>query len=196
MKRRPRLSLLVPTHREDRPLRRALDSVKPQLKPGDEVIVVGDTHDSALPGVESTVKSYGKQFRYMAVDAGHHCFGHCQLDAGIATAKGDYIHCSDDDDVWCADALETFRQCAASISEPAPFLFRFKSYHGPIFWVRPGLFERDLIGGHCLLAPREGAGKFTCAYNGDFDWLNTTVEKYGGPTRAIWREEIVCIARP
>jgi GT2 family glycosyltransferase len=194
--KRATLSLLVPTHREDRPLRRALESVYKQLKTGDEVIVIGDTHDGPLDGVEALVKAFGPKYRYMAVDAGHHCWGHCQLDAGIATAKGDYIHCSDDDDIWTDDALEAFRQCAASVQEPQPFLFRFKSYHGPIFWVRPGQFERNLIGGHCLLAPRAAAGHFTCAYNGDFDWLDSTVQKFGGPTSVIWREEIVAIARP
>lgn len=194
--KRPTLSLLVPTHREDRPLRRALQSIEHQLRSGDEVIVVGDTHDGALPMVESMVLSFGPQYRYMAVDAGHHCFGHCQLDAGIATAKGDYIHCSDDDDVWTPDALATFRRCAREVHEPVPFLFRFKSYVGPVFWVQPGLFARNLIGGHCLLAPRAGAGKFTCAYNGDFDWVESTVQHYGGPTQAVWCEDIVAIARP
>lgn len=194
--KRPTLSLLVPTHREDRPLRRALGSIERQLKSGDEVIVVGDTHEGSLPGVEALVKSFGVQYRYLAIDAGHHCYGHCQLDAGIQSARGDYIHCSDDDDVWAEDALATFRRAAQSVPEPVPFLFRFQSYHGPLFWVRAGLFERNLIGGHCLLAPREGAGRFTCAYNGDFDWVDTTVRNYGGPEQAVWREEIVAIARP
>jgi GT2 family glycosyltransferase len=194
--KRATLSLLVPTHREDRPLRRALDSVDKQLKSGDEVIVIGDTHSGSLPGVESLVKSFGPKYRYLAIDAGHHCWGHCQLDAGIATATGDYIHCSDDDDVWTADALETFRRCAAAVREPVPFLFRFKSYHGPVFWVKAGLFQRDWIGGHCLLAPRTKAGRFACAYNGDFDWLDSTVAQFGGPSAAVWREEIIAIARP
>lgn len=194
--KRPTLSLLVPTHREDRPLRRCLESVQGQLKRGDEVIVVGDTHDGPLDGVEALTRDFGPQFKYLAVDAGHHCYGHCQLDAGIAVAKGDYIHCNDDDDVWTDDALDTFRRAASAVRAPLPFLFRFRSYLGPIFWVQPGLFARNWVGGHCLLAPREKAGHFTCAYNGDFDWLETTVNAYGGYQNAVWREDIIAIARP
>jgi hypothetical protein len=82
------------------------------------------------------------------------------------------------------------------VSEPVPFLYRFKSWLGPIFWVQPGLFARNWIGGHCLLAPRAGVGKFTCEYNGDFDYVESTVNAYGGPTQAIWRDDIVALARP
>lgn len=194
--KRPSLSLLVPTHREDRPLKRCLDSVKDQLYARDEVIVVGDTLDGPLDGVEALVKSYGPRYRYLPVNTGHHCFGHCQLDAGVAVARGDYIHCNDDDDVWTPTALESFRKMGGSLKAPLPILFRFKSYVGPIFWIAPGLFARNMIGGHCLLAPREKAGHFTCAYSGDFDYVESTVNAYGGPENAVWCEEIVAIARP
>lgn len=193
---KPTLSLLVPTHREDRPLKRCLDSVAGQLAHSDEVIVVGDTHDGPLPAVEALVKSYGKQYRYLPFDAGHHCYGHCQLDAGIAVARGDYVHCNDDDDVWTDGALAAFRKLAGAVPKPVPFLFRFQSYVGPIFWVQVGLFGRNLIGGHCLLAPRKGIGSFTCEYSGDFDYVESTVNNFGGPQNAVWREEIVCLARP
>lgn len=197
-RRIPTLSLLVPTHREDRPLRRCLDSAKPQLRRGDEVIVIGDTRDRPLPGVEALVKSYGRQFRYVAHDAGHHCYGHCQLDHALPLAQGDYIHCNDDDDAWTPDALATFRKLAGALPEPLPFLFRFQSYHGPIYWQRLGLFARNHIGGHCLLAPNIPAklGRFGCDYNGDFDMVESTVNAYGGPDAAIWREEVIAWARP
>lgn len=193
---RPTLSLLVPTHREDRPLRRCLDSVRPQLERGDEVIVVGDTHDGPLPAVEALVKSYGKPYRYVAHDAGYHDFGHSQLNYGISLATGDYIHCNDDDDIWTPDALQAFRKMASHVREPVPFLFRFKSYLGPIFWMQPGLFVRNWIGGHCLLAPRQYAGQWGPEYNGDFDWLESTVNNAGGLDSAVWCEAIVAVARP
>lgn len=192
------LSLLVPTHREDRPLRRALDSVQGQLKRGDEVIVVGDTHDGPLDGVEALVRDFGHPYRYVAYDAGHHCWGHCQLGYGLSLAEGDYYHCSDDDDVWTPDALATFRKMAGSVREPVPFLFRFKSYHGPVFWAQPGLFARNWIGGHCLLGPNKPGkvGKFTCDYAGDFDYVESAVNAYGGPQNAVWIDQIVAVARP
>lgn len=192
------LSLLVPTHRDDRPLRRALDSVRDQLEPGDEVLVVGDVHDGPLPGVEALVAEFGSQYRYVSFDAGFHDFGHSQLNYGVMLAKGDYIHMSDDDDVWAPDALQAFREAAASVVEPVPFLFRFHSYVGVTFWVQRGRFERDWIGGHCLLAPNNPnkLGRFTSAYNGDFDMVESTVNHYGGAQQAVWVDHVIAVARP
>lgn len=194
----PTLSLLVPTHREDRPLRRALDSVRGQLLASDEVLVIGDTHDGSLPAVEALVAEYGPLYRYVEHDTGFHDWGHSQLQYGMTLARGDYIHMSDDDDVWAPDALRVFREAAGSVEEPVPFLFRFQSYVGPVFWVQRGYFARDWIGGHCLLAPNipDRLGAFTSAYNGDFDVVESTVNHYGGPQNAVWVDHVVAIARP
>lgn len=193
----PTISFLMPTHREDRPLRRALNSIAPQLQPGDEVVVIGDTHDGELPGVQATVKEYGYQFRYLSLDAGHHCWGHCQLDYALMQARTDYIHCSDDDDIWTPHAAEAMRH-AAKVNPGEPALFRFVSFFGTVYWERAGLFERNHLGGHCLFLPNdpERIGKFYCGYSGDFDYVHDTVQAYGGPERVAWRDDIVCIARP
>lgn len=191
------LSLLVPTHREDRPLARCLDSVAGQLLPGDEVIVVGDTHDGPLPGVERRVVGYGPQFTYLPHDAGHHCYGHCQLQAGLAIARGDYYHCNDDDDVWTPDALTLMRR-AVQFWPGKAMLFRFRSYFQTVYWDELGRFERNHVGGHCLLAPRVDGkiGRFSCDYNGDFDYVSSAVEACGGPREAVWLTDVVAIARP
>jgi glycosyltransferase involved in cell wall biosynthesis len=198
MTRRPTLSLIVPTHREDRPLRRCLESVQGQLRRGDEVIVVGDTYDGDLPAVEALVREFGHPYRYVAVNAGHHDWGHSQVNAGIALAQGDYIHVSDDDDVWTPDALTTFRKMASAVRAPVPFLFRFKSYYGPVFWLQPGLFARNFIGGHCLLAPNDPSrlGQWAPEYSGDYDYVEQTVNHYGGAEHVVWCESIVVLARP
>lgn len=194
----PVLTLIVPTHREDRPLARCLDSVRASLRPRDEVIVVGDTHSTPLPAVERLVQSYGKRFRYLAHDAGHHCYGHCQINAALEQAKGDLIHCNDDDDVWAEGALDAFRAACPSKKTAQPRLFRFKSYHGGVYWHTRGYLQRDHIGGHCLLVPNVPGkvGRFACAYNGDFDWIRSTLDLWGGDGAAVWHDEIVCIARP
>src|SRR5260370_1108 len=94
----PSISVLIPTAgRLD--LRRALAAVVPQLKTGDEVIVIGDVVDVALPITENIVAEFGPLARYIEHDAGHHCWGHCALNFGLTQARGSWIHCSDDDDV-------------------------------------------------------------------------------------------------
>lgn len=189
------LSFLVPTHMEGRPLKRALDSIAPQLGPADEVIVVGDTYDGPLPGVEQLVKSFG--FRYIDHDAGRHTFGHDQLNYGLRFARGDYWHCSDDDDAWAPGAVEKMRK--AITADPGKVhLFRFRAYNGLTYWLRQGLVERDTIGGHCLVAPNIVGkyGEFGSTYSGDFDMVESTVNLNGGPEAAVWHNQIVAIARP
>ncbi len=190
-------SFIVPTHRNDRPIPRCLNSIAPQLDPSDEVIVVGDVHDGPLPNVESWVASYGSQFRYVPMDAGHHCFGHCQNNLGLKLAQGKYVHFNDDDDVWTVDAVGLMRKSVSLYPKDA-LLFRFHSYFGLDFWDIAGHFERNYIGGHCLVAPNVTGkiGQWTCEYTGDFDYVESTVNLYGGPDRAIWINEFVAKARP
>lgn len=191
------LSLLIPTHREDRPYLRCLQSVAPQLRAGDEVIVVGDTHDGPLPRVERVVESLGWAFKYLAHDAGHHCYGHCQLNAGLAMATGDYYNCNDDDDVWTPDALSLMRRGAEQFPGRA-MLFRFRSYMQTVYWDQLGRMERNHIGGHCLVGPNmaDKQGAFACDYSGDFEYVQSAVDALGGPQDAVWLTDIVAIARP
>jgi glycosyltransferase involved in cell wall biosynthesis len=193
----PTFSFVVPTHREDRPLKRCLDSIAWQLGKEDEVIVVGDTCDGPLPMVEHLVSTYDVRFQYLPHDAGgYHDFGHSQLNYGIARARGEWIHCNDDDDVWLPGALDVMR-AGALTAGGAPLLFRFVSYvGGMIIWAQRGRLERNWIGGHCLVAPndQDKLGKWAPDYTGDFDYIEQTVQKHSG--QAIWREEIICKARP
>lgn len=191
------LTFLVPTHREDRPLARCLNSIQHQMQPKDEVIVIGDTHDGPLPYVKLLVGSYGPYFTYLPFDAGHHCYGHCQLNHGISLAQGDYLHVNDDDDVWTVGAADKMRLAVAE--EPdRPHLFRFQSYvGGMIFWAAKGMVERNYIGGHCLVTPNgPKVGTWDCAYTGDFDYIRTTLDLHGGNESAVWHEDVIAVARP
>lgn len=193
----PSISFLVPTHREDRPLYRCLESIYKQLGPHDEVIVIGDITDRAMPMVERLVASYGTQFKYLSHTTGQHTYGHDQLNYGIEHAKGDWLHCNDDDDVWTPGCVDIMRSAAIE-SKDRPILFRFLSYHGIIFWVERGMFEYERVGGHCLFTPNISGkvGKWTSRYQGDWDYIESTVNLHGGPESIIWREEIVAVARP
>ena len=160
--------------------------------------MVGDTLDGRLPGVESLVESLGPAFKYLSLDAGHHCWGHCQHNYAMTLAQGDYIHLNDDDDVWTEDAAATMRMAATTFPGKV-LLFRFRSYIGhTLYWTQVGRMERDFIGGHCLVTPnvQSKIGRFACQYNGDYDWIEQTVNAFGGPEQAVWINHVIALARP
>lgn len=193
----PTISFLVPTHREDRPLKRCLDSIVDQLGVSDEVIVIGDTHDGRMPAVERLVESYDHRFRYLSLDAGRHSWGHDQLNLGLESARGTWIHCNDDDDVWAPGAVKIMREMA-NVSVDHPILFRFLSYHGLVFWAQRGLFAYERVGGHCLLTPNipGKVGRWEPHYQGDWSYVSSTVALLGGEERIVWDDRIVVVARP
>jgi hypothetical protein len=194
--RPPTFSFLIPTHR-GRPPWRCLDSLLPQLDRGDEVIVIGDTHDGPLPRVRQLVEGYDSlapvgSFRYLELDAGAHDYGHSQLNYGLEHASGEWLHCNDDDDIYAPGAVATMRQ-AAHISGGRPLLFRFQSYHrGVVFWVERGRLERHWIGGHCLVTPNVPGkvGRWGPSYQGDFDWIESTIAQHVG-----WLDQLSDLAR-
>lgn len=194
----PSITFAIPTHRQDRPLDRCLRSIAGQLEPQDEVIVVGDTFDGELPMVEHLVSTYGKQFRYMSYDAGYHDYGHSQLNHALSKARGDYWHANDDDDIYLPDAAEAMRRAIERFPEKV-LLFRFISQFGTVYWDQVGRLERDHIGGHCIVAPigdERKVGVYDSAYNGDFDFIEQTVNHFGGANDAIWITDLICHARP
>lgn len=191
----PTLTLLIPTL--GRPeLRRALDSAMPQLLPGDEIIVIGDLRLGPLPDTEALCASYGAQVRYAGHDGGRPSWGHDQLNHGFTLARGEYLHASDDDDVWCPGSLAVMRE--AIIAHPGRvFLFRFRSYlGGRVYWLRPGLLAQATIGGHCLLQPNVPGqvGRMGPHYEGDHSWIIDTLARHEDPP--IWVDHIVCEQRP
>lgn len=193
----PTFTFLVPTHREDRPLKRCLDSLDNQLGDNDECIVIGDTLDGPLPGVRSLVYGYGPRYRYIDHNAGRHSFGHDQLNVGLAQAKGEWLHVNDDDDIWTPGSVAVMREAAAEAVD-RPILFRFVSYHTNVYWLELGMFQIGAIGGHCLVTPNlpGKVGVWSDRYEGDWDYIESTVNLLGGQDKIIWRPEIVCVARP
>lgn len=197
METEPTFTFSVPTHREDRPLKRCLDSLAPQLGPRDNVLVVGDTFDGDLPGVEALVREYGSQFRYIPYNAGRHTWGHDQINLAFDLATGDWLHVNDDDDIWLPDAVPTMRQFA--IANPGrPLLFQFMAMDDRILWDKAGHVERNYIGGHCLVQPniKGKIGKMGPIYSGDYDMIRECLDLHGGDASAVWIDKIICRARP
>lgn len=183
-----RLTIIVPTADGDG-LDTLFASVADQLLLGDEVLIVGDTFE----GVPD-VAVLPPQSRYIAYDAGHHCWGHCQINYGITRAKGDYLIFIDDDDCFPDGALDTIRTAIADQPEPRPLMFKFYSRrHGRT--LPPGHYvQESAIGGHAMVVPNipERLGQWSCRYAGDYDWIVSTLALW--PSGPAWYDDVIACA--
>lgn len=160
-------------------------------------MVIGDTCDGPLPAVEKLVASYGPRYTYLDHNTGYHDFGHSQLNYGLSKATGQWLHISDDDDIWTPNAVAIMRQAAAT-ARGQPMLFRFLSYYGLLHWSQCGDFRMNEVGGHCLVTPNipGKVGTWAERYAGDWDYIESTIALHGGPDSIIWHDEIIVVARP
>jgi len=169
------------------------DSVRSQLQKQDEVIVVGDTHSGPLEKMRELVEEEG--FCWLELNAGKHAWGHPQINYGIEHARGDYLVFNDDDDQFAGDALVNIRRAARSLSEPRPLMFRFRSGRNGLLWSEQVIREGG-VGGHEFVVPNipERLGQWTDRYEGDFDFISSTLAKWP-ENSLVWREEIIALAR-
>jgi glycosyltransferase involved in cell wall biosynthesis len=194
------LSLIVPT--AGRPsLARTLASAAPQMLPGDECIVVGDTLDGPLRETEAICRDY-PFVRYIEHAARRHYWGHPQFEAGQLVATGDWLLGNDDDDIWTPNALDAIRNAIGQLTHLRPMLFRFRShFNGFVFWHTPGYLKQGHIGGHCLVQPNvdgkvgRRANRGTYRYESDWDWIVDTLGRWH-PVEPIWCDHIIAEARP
>lgn len=189
-----RLSIIIPTHDGDG-LDRLFASLAPQLTNGDEVLIIGDTHDDPLTWLAAKIEGIGPQYRFLPHDAGHHCWGHCQLNYGITQATGDYLVFNDDDDVFTPEALHIIRARIADFHIPRPLMFKF--HCGRLGRVLPERYEvvESAIGGHCLVAPNIPGklGVWGENYGGDYLWIVSTLAHW--PTGPAWYDDVIADAR-
>jgi hypothetical protein len=201
------LSVIVPTPGGDRPLWRCLASIAGQgLHPddGDEVIVVGDTHGrpGGLPEVAALVAHMAREgapFRSLELDAGHHCFGHCQINRGLEEARpGNWLLFQDDDDIYLPGAFVAVRREVGALPEPRPVMFRFISWFRQVVWGTPEIALHQ-IGGHNLCTPNlpGRVGRWGERYQGDYDFIRSTVDRWPGKDAdVVWKPQVLTLARP
>jgi glycosyltransferase involved in cell wall biosynthesis len=192
----PTLGIVIPSAGRAT-LRRTLESIAPQILPGDAVLVVGDTLDGPLPQTEAIVAAF-PWCRYLSHAGMTHTHGHEQINVGLPLVGGDWLLVQDDDDVYCPDAFAAIRATIRALHRPRPLLFRFRSYHGGrVFWERRGLVAEGNVGGHCLCVPnRPGqVGTWGLHYQGDFTYIAHTLRLWE-PVKPLWCEAIIAVARP
>ncbi len=186
------LSVIVPTP-DGGFLPALFASVRPQIREGDEVVVVGDTHSAPLADVREMVEAEGH--RWLELDAGRHAWGHPQINYGMEHARGDYLVFIDDDDVFAGDAFTNIRRAIRRLHEPRPLMFRFRSMRHGTLW-RQKVVAHAGVGGHEFVVPNipDRLGEWSDAYEGDFHFMRDTLAKWP-PDSLVWREEIIAIAR-
>lgn len=197
----PTLTIIVPTQGKPT-LERTLDSVRDQLLPGDEVIVVTDSHGMDLDArraIAHRITPYPYQVRIVEHDAGGHDYGHSQINHGMTLATGDYLSFIDDDDCYLPGALAVMRE-AAGAQPGRPLLFRFRSHlGGTVFWLQPGLVRQACIGGHCAVFPNDPAhlGKWGDHYEGDFTFIRDSLDSWAAVgITPVWCDFVIAVARP
>jgi len=186
-----RLSIIVPTHDGDG-LDDLFDSLADQLHQADQVLIIGDTHDGVLPKVRAMADERG--YDYIEHDAGHHCWGHCQINRGLEIVRGDYLIFIDDDDCFPDGALDAIRRAIAEQDSPRPLMFKFWSRrHGRT--LPPGHYvQESAIGGHAMVVPNipDRLGKWGERYAGDYDWIVSTLAFW--PDGPVWYDDVIACA--
>ena len=183
----PTIGVFIPTPGR-KSLVRTVHSIKTQrLIPGDDILIVGDGHDE---WTHNYIKSVGPPFRYIAIPQTRD-WGHSQDNYGMQNVGGDVIVAQDDDDIFAPRAFEEIRQ--AVIQYPnRPIMARVKTPFLGVLWTQPAVPPFD---GHCLIIPnnKEKLGYWGPQYDGDQDYMRTSVEPYSG---CGWLDKVLSITRP
>ena len=191
---RPDISVIIPTRGRET-LARTLRSIRAQAdRASVEILVVEDTHSGVSPTARQTAEAF--EARYFTHDAGHHCWGHCQINAMLGQATGCYVAFQDDDDIYAGGAFEALRVAATLCESPVPMMFQFRTRWGEVLWAEPRAVVKR-IGGHCIVAPNvpDKLGRWGCRYEGDYDFIDSTLQHYL-PANVLWVPRIIAVARP
>jgi glycosyltransferase involved in cell wall biosynthesis len=195
----PTISVVVAT--KGRPtLRSTIESIKTQpLLPGDEVLIAVD---GPFPQAIDMAKEAGPSFRWIQSEKNIGYWGHGirnwvfdhQETEEDARLRGDLIAAIDDDNIltpWAFNAIRT-----AAIKNPGkPLLFRIVTIPGIIIWDKPVVAFNN-VDTSSLVCPNvpEKIGRFRLSFGGDYYFISSTVENFGGVVS--FQEEIICVSRP
>jgi hypothetical protein len=78
-------------------------------------------------------------------------------------------------------------------------MFRFVTRFRTLVWGAAPVLAEDHVGGHCFVVPNKKAylAAWTARYQGDWDHIRGTLDKWpGGDAAVVWREEVIALARP
>lgn len=112
----PRISVCIPAYRRARFLPALLDSIARQTSPPYEVVVREDDSDERA-GIARIVRGFEARLPLRYIE-NPHTFGYdANVRACIEAAAGDYCLMMGNDDLLCADAVETVRRVIEAAGE-------------------------------------------------------------------------------
>lgn len=186
----PTLSIIIPTIGRTS-LTAAIKSAANQTGPGDEILVIGD---GPQPVAREISRQHGASVSYHETPM-YRNWGHGNRNFAMKLAKGDYLMFLDDDDVFTREALRSVRT-AVTASPGHPIIFRMTTPDGLTLWSDP-IVRIQNVGTPMFVIPNDPQrlGRFGIRYEGDFDFISSTLALYPAGS-LIWNEEIICNCRP
>lgn len=192
-----KITTIIPTQGRDT-LERTLESFVRNASGNDECFVVVDTHGmdtDTYVDCSNRIMEFGPRVWPFPYDAGHNCFGHCQLNRGLDFASDSIVTFNDDDDIFAEGIFDVIRKDFAEDSDGL-HVYKFITPWRGILPNGNRLYEGG-VGGHCLTfrgdKPR---GQFTCRYAGDWDFIESTLAAWQGNGTVYFHDEVIAITRP
>jgi len=189
----PTLTIIIPSISAPTLVNTCASIYNQELYLSDQILVVGDGPQEFA---KSLVEKVGPPFYYLEYGPEHN-WGNPQRNYALRFARGDYLVWMDEDDIFMPGIFRTIRQ-VGSESPGRPMIFRFILPDRRVLWQQRGQIERGGIGGHQLVAPNvpRMVGRWGSTYEGDFDFIRSTLNCYPSDDVCLWREEIIAACRP
>ena len=151
------ITVIIPTYKRSKYLERAINSVLNQTYNDIEIIVVDDNNnDEFRQDTEKIMARYGGYENIIYIQHEKNLGGCAARNTGIKLAKGEFIACLDDDDIWLKDFLEkTIKTIGEDINIAAAYSSYYIGNEESVFFINKHeelyegeIFEK-LLGGWC-----------------------------------------------
>lgn len=148
-----------------------------------------------LESIRTQRISQDDEIRVINDNPPHNDWGAWARTRGMHLSGGDFLLFMDDDDCYVPGAFEIIRK-KVEINPDSVHIFRMKRHEpfNDVIWTRKDLSAPGQVCSQTIVVPnrKECLGEWTTRYEGDFDFLKSTLEKLG--TEPIWCEDIICEA--
>lgn len=129
--------------------------------------------------------------------APHNDWGAWARTEGMRRARGNYLLFMDDDDEYLPKAFEVIRKAIQQKPDRVHiFCMKREKPFNDVLWTCQDLTRPGEISTQMIVVPNDPArlGEWTSRYEGDFDFLISTLAKHNQPP--VWHKEVIAIQHP